>query len=175
MIVPSLTFSSVAGTPSLAAAAASRISRASAHANRSAVPLCSTDKLPAVCPSLGVRAVSPWTTSMRASSTSSSSAAICESAVPIPWPSSIFPVKIVTPPFASIASHASSRRLPFRLPGSGGVAPCGRTARGTSRKPIVSAERSRNARRDVMTASPSRHAARPGRCGCARHTGTDGR
>src|SRR5882672_8078814 len=61
--VPSLTLRSAAGTPSFAAAADRRISRASAQAKRSAVPLCSTERLPAVWPSLGVRAVSPYTRS----------------------------------------------------------------------------------------------------------------
>jgi len=47
-MVPSLTLRSAAGTPSFAAAAVSKIQRASAQAKRSAVPLCSTDRLPAV-------------------------------------------------------------------------------------------------------------------------------
>src|SRR5467141_2971834 len=116
-MVPSATFSAPGEAPSLAAAADSRISRASAQANRNAVPLCSTDRLPAVCPSSGVSAVSPWTMAMRFRSRSSSSAAICDSAVPMPWPSSILPLKMVTLPFESIRSHASSMRLLLRLPG----------------------------------------------------------
>ena len=83
-IVPSLTFRSAAGTPSFAAAVETRMSRASAHAKRSAVPLCSTEREPAVWPSFGVLAVSPWIISMRRRCTSSSSAAICASAVPMP-------------------------------------------------------------------------------------------
>ena len=83
-MVPSLTFRSAAGTPSFAAPVETRMSRASAHAKRSAVPLCSTDREPAVWPSSGVRAVSPWIISMRLRCTSSSSAAICASAVPMP-------------------------------------------------------------------------------------------
>ena len=59
--VPSATFSSAAATPSFAAAADSSISRASAQAKRTAVPLSCTDWLPAVWPSFGVSAVSPWT------------------------------------------------------------------------------------------------------------------
>jgi len=63
--VPSATVSRSAVVPSLAAASPSRICRASAQAKRSAVPLFSTDWLPAVMPSLGVRAVSAETISMR--------------------------------------------------------------------------------------------------------------
>ena len=47
-MVPSLTRRSVAGTPSFAAAAETSMSRPSAHAKRRAVPLCSTERLPAV-------------------------------------------------------------------------------------------------------------------------------
>src|SRR2546427_12185391 len=54
VMVPSLTRRSVAGAPSLAAAAVRRISRASAHTARSAPPLWSTDRLPAVLPPFGV-------------------------------------------------------------------------------------------------------------------------
>jgi hypothetical protein len=60
--------------------------RTSAPAMRIAVPLCSIDWLPAVCPSLGVRPVSPEIIVTRASGTSSSSAAIWASAVTMPCP-----------------------------------------------------------------------------------------
>src|SRR5881397_213926 len=138
-MVPSATFSAPSEVPSLAAAADSRISRASAQANRNAVPLCSTDRLPAVCPSSGVSAVSPWTMAMRFRSRSSSSAAICDSAVPMPWPSSILPLKMVTLPFGSMRSHASSRRLLLRLPGRRAGETCGRASSGARLKPMTRA------------------------------------
>ncbi|MNC92148.1 hypothetical protein D3C83_85230 [compost metagenome] len=65
VIVPSATASAATGAPSFAAASSSRIWRASAQAKRRAVPLFSTERLPAVMPSLGVRAVSADTISMR--------------------------------------------------------------------------------------------------------------
>ncbi len=172
--VPSVTFSSAAGTPSFVAAAETRMSRASAHAKRTAVPLCSTDRLPAVWPSFGVRAVSPWTTSMRASSTSSSSAAICDSAVPMPCPSSILPVKTVTVPFGSMASHPLS--APVVLETAGQRGPARALSVGVSENPTTRAPVLMKSRREaVMTASPSRRAARRARCGCATRTGTGGR
>ena len=84
--------------------------------------------LPLVTPSFGVSAVSPLTMVMRPGSTSSSSAAICISAVTAPWPISTLPVQTVTLPSAPICSQASSRRLVCRLPGRrlgcGGVVCC---------------------------------------------------
>src|SRR5947209_4657784 len=55
----------------------------------------------------------------RASGRSSSSAAICASAVTIPCPSSTFPVNTVALPSALMRSQASSILFPARLPGSG--------------------------------------------------------
>src|SRR6516225_118416 len=85
---------------------------------RNAVPLLSTETLPEVWPSLGVRAVSPEIISTRDSGRSSSSAAICASAVRMPCPSSTLPVKTVALPSALMRIQASSRRLPCKLPGS---------------------------------------------------------
>ena len=65
LMAPSLTDSFSTATLSFFAAAASNMPRASAQAKRSAVPLPSTDRLPAVMPSLGVRAVSAEMISMR--------------------------------------------------------------------------------------------------------------
>ena len=181
LTMPSLAFKSAAGTPSFAAAAARRMSRASAQANRRAVPLCSTERLPAVCPSFGVCAVSPLTTWMRSRLTSSSSAAICESAVPMPCPSSILPVKIVTVPFGSMRSHASSIRFALRLPGNGTGVPCASATCGASANPMTSAPldlmkwRRDTSRAALMTASPWRRVARRGRCDYARRIDRDGR
>ena len=69
---------------------------------RKAVPLFSTDWLPAVWPSFGVCPVSPEIILMRSSGRSSSSAAIWASAVKIPWPSSTLPVKMVAVPSAAM-------------------------------------------------------------------------
>ena len=174
-IVPSFTFSSDAGTPSFSAAAPSRISRASAQAKRTAVPLSCTDWLPAVWPSFGVSAVSPWMSAMRFRSTSSSSAAICAIAVPIPWPSSILPLKIVTLPSASMRSHAFSMRLAFRLPGSRAGGFCERRLSGAIEKPITSAPALMNLLLEMFMTSPSRLSAPRARCGCARRSGTGAR
>ena len=93
---------------------------------RNAVPLFSTDWLPAVWPSFGVWPVSPEIILMRASGRSSSSAAIWASAVRMPWPSSTLPVNTVAVPSALIRSQPSSLRLVCRLPGSrGGSCPSG--------------------------------------------------
>ena len=180
LTMPSATDRSAAGKPSFAAAAASSSSRASAAANRSAVPPCSIDRLPDVTPSFGVREVSPEITTMRARSTSSSSATICASAVVMPCPSSTLPVNTVTAPATSIASHASSWRLVCRLPGRDGSAPCAATSKyGASEKATVTAApRCRNFRRDgwtmgAFTPSPSPLFAPRARFGCACRIGTD--
>ena len=99
------------------------MARASAPASRNAVPLFSIDWLPAVMPSLGVWPVSPEIILIRVSGKSSSSAAICDSAVRMPCPSSILPVYTVAVPSALMRSHAESMRLLLRLPGSGAAAP----------------------------------------------------
>src|SRR5262245_14577039 len=54
---------------------------------------------------------------MRPSGRSSSSAAICLSAVRMPWPSSTLPVKTVTVPSALMRIQPSSLRLFCKLPG----------------------------------------------------------
>ena len=97
-----------------------RSARTSAPAMRNAVPLFSTDWLPAVWPSFGVRPVSPEIIVMRASGRSSSSAAIWASAVRMPCPSSTLPVKMVAVPSALMRIQPSSLRLLCRLPGSRG-------------------------------------------------------
>ena len=120
LITPSATLSESALNSSRAEASSIRIARTSAAAMRSAVPEFSTDWLPAVIPSFGVRPVSPDTMLMRASGRSSSSAAICASAVTMPCPSSTLPVKTVAVPSAvdadpgielAIAVEAARQRL----------------------------------------------------------------
>ncbi len=118
LITPSATLSESALIPSRADASSTRMPRTSAAAMRSAVPEFSTDCEPAVMPSFGVRPVSPETIETRASGRSSSSAAICRSAVRMPCPSSTLPVNTVALPSGSIRIQASSLRLPPRLPGS---------------------------------------------------------
>jgi hypothetical protein len=83
-----------------------------------AVPPYSIDWLPEVYSSSGVCAVSPEIIATRTSGRSSSSAAICASAVRMPCPSSTLPAKIVAVPSASMRSQASSMRFWSRLPGS---------------------------------------------------------
>ncbi len=118
MIVPLLTCSSSARTPNRRAAAARRMPRASAPAARIAPPLCSTDWLPKVYCSSGPCDVSAETMRILSNPTSSSSAAICASAVRIPCPSSALPVKTVTVPSASKRIQPSSFRLLRRLNGT---------------------------------------------------------
>src|SRR5260221_185536 len=126
-MTPSVTLSVSAETPSFLAARPMSRARTSAPAMRSAVPLCSIDWLPAVCPSLGVRPVSPEIIVTRPSGTSSSSAAIWASAVTMPCPSSTLPVNTVTLPSALMGNQASSLRWGCRLPGgSGGAEPAER-------------------------------------------------
>src|SRR5262245_3693150 len=133
------------------------MARASAPAMRKAVPLFSTDWLPAVCPSFGVRPVSPEIMVMRSSGRSSSSAAICRSAVRMPCPSSILPVNTVEAPSALLRNHASSRRLVCRLPGSR-AGSWARTPLGSSEKattmPPRAAVKSRREREMVMSGPP---------------------
>ena len=78
--------------------------------------LCSVDPLPAVTHSLGVVPVIPLTTSMRAGSTPSSSAATAATAVRMPWPSSTFPVWTATRSGATIRTHRSSSGTPASDP-----------------------------------------------------------
>src|SRR5262245_25593586 len=157
LMVPSATASVSAATPRCLAASSSRIARASAPAMRSAVPLFSTDWLPAVCPSLGVRPVSPEIMAIRSSGRSSSSAAICLSAVRMPWPSSTLPVNTVAVPSALMRSQASRRRLVCRLPESR-AGSCAAARRGSSEKATTMAPRpavkSRRVRNAFMSGPP---------------------
>src|SRR3954471_2083725 len=118
-MTPSATLSESALIASFGAASSISIARTSAAASRSAVPEFSIDWLPEVTPSFGVRPVSAVIMLTRASGRSSSSAAICASAVTIPCPSSTLPVNTVALPSALMRSQASSILLPERLPGSG--------------------------------------------------------
>jgi hypothetical protein len=147
--VPSLTTRSAASAPRRVAAAPSNRERASAQAYCSAVPLSWIDRLPEVTPSFGVSDVSPETICSRFGSTSSSSATICVSAVRMPCPSSTLPVNTVTVPSGLMRSHASRRRLEFRLPGSTAAAgACAATGtKGTRLNRTVSELPCRKARR----------------------------
>src|SRR4051794_35621747 len=166
VITPSLTERTSAPTPNFLAARSSRIARTSAPAMRNAVPLWSIDWLPAVWPSFGVRPVSAETISTRASGTSSSSAAICASAVTTPWPSSALPVKTVILPSAAMRIQASSMRFPSRLPGSLArcLASCARASRGVRLKertrPPITAVKSRRVRRGAFISNPPRRLSR---------------
>src|SRR4051812_18010514 len=162
--MPSPTERTSAPTPNFLAARSSRIERTSAPAMRSAVPLWSIDWLPAVWPSLGVRPVSAETISTRASGTSSSSAAICASAVRTPCPSSALPVKMVTLPSAAIRIQASSLRLLLRLPGSL-AGSCASASRGERLKdttrPPRAAVKSRRVRWGAFISNPPNRLACP--------------
>src|SRR5256885_865316 len=57
----------------------------------------------------------------------------------MPWPSSILPLKMVTLPFASMRSHASSMRLLSRLPGRRAGEDCGSASSAARLKPMTSA------------------------------------
>src|SRR5712691_4232366 len=93
--------------------------RISAHARRIDAPETSMDRLPAVYHSFGARSLSPETTRKRSGLTSSSSAAICVSAVTIPCPSSTLPTMRRTRRSGSNAIQLSSRGFSARLRGSG--------------------------------------------------------
>ena len=171
---PSLTRKSAIGLPSWADAARNRIPRACAPATLRAVPLSSIERLPAVKPSLGVMSVRPETILMRSTSTSSSSATICVSAVRMPWPNSTLPVKIVTVPSALMRSQPSSIRLVLRLPGStAGLDSClASDASGDRLNAIVSDVVLRKARRvGSIMPIPSPHARSRAGCVCACHIG----
>ncbi len=107
-MIPSSTVSRAAGMLPLAAAADTSSARASAAATRNASPPYSTDWLPEVCPSSGVRAVSAPTMAIRPNDTSITSATICDSAVRMPWPSSALPVNTVMVPGGSTRIQPSS-------------------------------------------------------------------
>ena len=112
-------------------------------------------------------------TRTRASATSSSSAAICASAVRMPWPSSTLPGVMVTCALrVEGAASASSRRLTCRLPGSFGLpSPRGRLERRGSCRASPSAAARSTARmirlwlpqRQRCGSSAARIAPRPGR------------
>src|SRR5258708_4155640 len=108
-------------------------------------PDCCTERLPEVTPSFGLTAVDARTICTRPISTSSSSAAICASAVTMPCPISTFPGETVTCPSVEKRTHDDSTGLaarltgsfgdgegegpviglPFRLPRAARLAPCG--------------------------------------------------
>ena len=125
--MPSSILSASTPTPSRSDASSRNIRRTSAQACRSARPDCCTDRLPEVTPSLGLAAVEARTIRMRERSTSSSSAAICASAVTMPCPISTFPGETVTHPSAENFSHDDSFGFAARLTGSftgGGEGAC---------------------------------------------------
>src|SRR4030088_2472717 len=156
-MTPSVTLSVSAETPSFLAARPMSRARTSAPAMRSAVPLCSIDWLPAVCPSLGVRPVSPEIIVTRPSGTSSSSAAIWASAVTMPCPSSTLPVNTVALPSASMRIQASSMRFVCRLPGSVGCwanATFGSSEKTTTRAPSPAVKSRRETIGAFMSAPP---------------------
>src|SRR5262249_32248741 len=144
--------------PSGVAASPTRIARPSARASRSAMPLFSIDWLPAVSPSFGIRSVSPEIICTRSSGRSSSSAAICASAVTMPWPSSTLPVQTVALPFTLIWIQASSLRLVSRLPGSfaGCCASttCGSSENASSRPPAPAVKARREMTGAVISGPP---------------------
>ena len=137
--------------PRRCAARATSISRTCADACMIAFPLSVSERLPAVTPSSGVRAVSAVTSSMRFGSIPICSAEICSSAVLIPWPSSALPVNTVTLPSAFTRIQASSDGVFSRLPGSFGAPAgcCAATRAGWSENQTTSAPvAARNSRRD---------------------------
>src|SRR5437016_2694426 len=169
-MTPSVTLSVSAETPNFLAARPMSRARTSAPAMRSAVPLCSIDWLPAVCPSLGVRPVSPEIIVTRPSGRSSSSAAIWASAVTMPCPSSTLPVHTVALPSAPMRIQASSMRLVCRLPGSGAGC-CASATFGSSEKATTMAPTPAvNSRREMMGAFMSDP---PHRLGRAHHRAHD--
>ncbi|MGY4293378.1 hypothetical protein ACVWXN_001473 [Bradyrhizobium sp. i1.4.4] len=102
-------------------------------------------------PSFGLAAVEARISSILPIPTSSSSAAICASAVTMPWPISTLPGEIATPPSPLNRTQDDSFGLAARLTGSFG------TGDGT-----------------LMTSpSPLRRAARRGPCDYAIRSGTD--
>ena len=83
------------------------------------------DRLPAVMPSSGLRSVAAEVIRTRPTSTSSSSAAICASAVRTPWPSSTLPDRTSTVPSA----RSATSRPGVGWPPVSAAAPC-RCSRG---------------------------------------------
>src|SRR5689334_3668500 len=83
------------------------------------------ERLPEVTPSFGLAAVDARIICTRDRSISSSSAAICASAVTIPWPISTLPGETVTCPVLENLSHDDSFGFAARLTGSAGGAGAG--------------------------------------------------
>jgi hypothetical protein len=78
------------------------------------------ERLPEVTPSLGLAAVDARIICTRDRSISSSSAAICASAVTMPCPISTLPGETLTCPLLEIFSHDDSFGFAARLTGSAG-------------------------------------------------------
>ena len=76
------------------------------------------ERLPEVTPSLGLAAVDARTICTRDRSISSSSAAICASAVTMPCPISTFPGETVTCPVPENFSHDDNFGFAARLTGN---------------------------------------------------------
>src|SRR5437660_1495392 len=85
-------------------------SRSSAHALRRPLPPSWIERLPEVTPSSGLYAVLAGRMRILSSGTPSSSAAICASAVLMPWPRSTLPLAIVTVPSRSKCTRCVRRR-----------------------------------------------------------------
>src|SRR5258707_8597017 len=84
-------------------------------------PDCCTERLPEVTPSLGLATVDARAICTRPISTSSSSAAICASAVTMPCPISTFPGETLTWPWGENRTHDDSTGLAARLTGNFGT------------------------------------------------------
>src|SRR5688572_24344104 len=109
-MLPSSTASSCGAALRILAARPSINARSSAHATRSALPPSWIDRLPEVTPSSGLWAVLAGSRRILFRSTSSSSAAICASAVRIPCPSSTLPLAMDTVPSGSKCTRCDRRR-----------------------------------------------------------------
>ena len=136
--MPAATVRSPTGAPSLIDARASSAARAVAQARRSSPPPCAMVRLAPVIHWSGVVAVSPITISMRSKATSSSSAAICASAVLVPVPRSTLPTNMVTFPSGPSTTNESTTSLATDLAGrSAAPAACASVA--STLKPTTSA------------------------------------
>src|SRR5688572_648805 len=109
-MLPSSTASSCGAALRILAARPSINARSSAHATRSALPPSWIDRLPEVTPSSGLWAVLAGSRRILFRSTSSSSAAICASAVRMPCPSSTLPLAMDTVPSGSKCTRCDRRR-----------------------------------------------------------------
>ncbi len=108
LTTPSVTDNRSTGTSRRVDAIFSSSTRAAAVACRRCGPAAWRVLLPAVRPWSTVFAVSPICMCTRANGTSSSSAAICASAVSMPVPRSTLPVETITVPSSRTATHESS-------------------------------------------------------------------